>query len=262
MTTKDLSKKGIVGFAVFVISILLLASCELFWRSEPKREEVPLDHIMIPPTKRTDYIGVNITDSVAVFYTFKPYEGLFKELHVDCLFSAQWYNYKGESWFLFRGGMATLHPNCHSFVSIHLQVSPKDWIVHKASVFFYDRLRMDELCIPTVYEELRKKQPEFWTPSLVAREDVNVEIYKNKSSRECVKGVITGSFTQWSTFSVYPSNDAKQLRPPYGDFYPETLSEWYSIYYTPADEPKRFQLSFTAIESLDGYPIIEIASEE
>lgn len=264
MIKRSLFNRNVVWSVLFVLSILLLASCDLFWSSEPKREEVPLDHIMIPPTKRTDYIGLNIADSVAIFYTLNPYKGvyLFAEPNVDCIFYSQWYNYKGESWFLFRSVMGTLHPNYKSFVSIHLQMSPKDWVVHKASVFFHDHLSMDQSYIPNIFAELERQDEDLLWVSLVAREDLKVDIYKKMSSEKCVKGVITGSFTQWSNYVVEQDRSSRRLDPPYTDFYPEEYSMTGPIYYTSVDEPKRFQLSFTAIESLDGYPIIEIASEE
>ncbi len=251
MIKRYLFNINVVWSVLFVLSILLLASCDLFTSAKSEREDVSLDHIMIPPPKRTDYIGINIDDSVATFYAFKPYKGvtLFKQPDVDCMFYAQWYNYKGESWFLLRGVMGTLHPNHRSFASIHLQVSPEDWVVHRASVFFYDRLRMDEQYIPSIYEELRKKAPYFRIPSLVAREDVKVNIYKKNSSRACVKGVISGTFTQWSSFRTGQSSDTKRHQPPYGDAHPELLSEYDQIYYVPVDAPKKFQLSFTAIEA-------------
>lgn len=252
MIKRYLFNINVVWSVLFVLSILLLASCDLFTSAKSEREDVSLDHIMIPPPKRTDYIGINIEDSIATFYAFKPYKDvtMFKQPDVDCMFYAQWCNYKGESWLLLRGVMGILHPNHRSFASIHLQVSPKDWVVHRASVFFYDRLRMDEQYIPSIYEELRKKDPYFRTPSLVAKEDVKVDIYKKDSSRACVKGVISGTFTQWSTFVTGQSSDTKKKQPPYGDAYPESLSEYEQIYYTPVNEPKKFKLSFTAIEAL------------
>jgi len=109
---------------------------------------------------------------------------------------------------------------------------------------------MDEQYIPSIYEELRKKDPYFRTPSLVAKEDVKVDIYKKDSSRACVKGVISGTFTQWSTFVTGQLSDTKTQQPPYGDAHPESLSEYEQIYYTPVNEAKKFKLSFTAIEAL------------
>ena len=122
MIKRALFNRNVVGSVLFVLSMLLLASCDLFTSAKSEREDVSLDHIMIPPPKRTDYIGINIEDSIATFYAFKPYKGvtLFKQPDVDCMFYAQWYNYKGESWFLLRGVMGTLHPNHRSFASIHL----------------------------------------------------------------------------------------------------------------------------------------------
>ena len=76
MIKRSLFNRNVIGSVLFVLSILLLASCDLFTSAKSEREDVSLDHIMIPPPKRTDYIGINIDDSVATFYAFKPYKGV------------------------------------------------------------------------------------------------------------------------------------------------------------------------------------------
>lgn len=251
MTTKVFCKNSLLWIFILMLSILALNTSCVFFPKEPERENVPQDHILIPPPHRTDYIGINLEDSIAIFYSFKPYKGVIMlDDKVDSRFVVQWYNYKGESWLLLDGLTGWLHPNPKSFVSIHLQVSPKDWIVHKASVYFHDALRMTELAIPNVCEKLRKEAGYyFWGVSLAAREDVKVDIYKKESSEKCVKGVITGTFTHWSSADGHWSGPSRWTDPPYVDFYPEAFPKKKPSSYMPVDSPMKFQLSFTAIEA-------------
>lgn len=252
MIKRAFFNRNVVWSVLFVLATLLIVSCEpMMIYQNNRREVVPLDHILIPPTKRTDYIGLNIEDSIAIFYTFKPtkftIENVFSDRpETDCVWYAQWYRYKEEYWLLLRAITGRLSSNEGSFASIHLQMSPKDWVVHKASVYFYDKPIMQDLYIPSLAEdEDVRRDMSFFGLSLAARENLKVYIYKN-SSQECIKGVITGFFSEWSSFYVQQSISSAKYTPPYYDFYPMAGHHWG---YSPIDTPKKFQLSFTAVEA-------------